>query len=354
MRSRLLWKILAINVPIVAAVIMMVWMTIDLLAADYFTELMERYNISPDETHRMFLDAVHRYLIQATVVAMVLAIALSYLLTRKALRPLREMAEVTRRIAAGDYAARVKVDTRDEVGRLGEAFNGMSDSLERLESLRRRMVDDIAHELRTPLTNLRGYLEGVSDGVVPPSKETYGILQDEIMRLVRLVEDLQQLTKADAARAYLERTEVDLAGLIGQALEIDRPRFEARGISVATDFDPQTGTVRADRDKLVQVLRNLIQNAWQYTPQGGRFRIVTARRAEGITVTLANSGPEIPTGDLAHLFERFYRPERSRSRDSGGAGIGLAIVKELVEAHGGTVGVESADGETSFRVILPT
>ncbi len=353
MRNRLLWKILAINVPIVGGVIAMVWMTIDLLAADYFTELMKRYNISPDETHRMFLDAVHRYLIQATIAAMVLAIGLSYLLTRKALRPLHQMAEVTRRIAAGDYAARVNVDTSDEVGRLGEAFNLMSDSLERLEGLRRRMVDDIAHELRTPLTNLRGYLEGISDGVVPPSKETYGILQDEIMRLVRLVEDLQQLTKADAARAYLDRTDVALAALVDQALEIDRPRFEARRISIETDFDPDTGTVRADRDKLVQVLRNLIDNAWQYTPEGGRFRAATRRDGVGVTVILANSGPEIPSRDLVHLFERFYRPERSRSRDSGGAGIGLAIVKELVEAHGGSVGVESADGETSFRITLP-
>ncbi len=263
------------------------------------------------------------------------------------------MSEVTRRIASGDYKARVEITSGDEVGQLGEAFNSMSDSLERLESLRKRMVGDIAHELRTPLTNVRGYLEGLSDGVVPPTPETHAILREEIMRLVRLVEDLQQLTKADAALAFLDRAEVALDELIHRAIGIDRPQFDKRRISIEISCDPTAATVSADSDKLVQVLRNLVQNAWQHTPDGGSFSVTTARTPDGVTVEFANSGPEIPTQDLGHLFERFYRPERSRSRDTGGAGIGLAIVKELIEAHGGQVGVESDPAGTRFWFTLP-
>ena len=175
---------------------------------------MERYNISPAESHQMFLDAIHRYLIQVSVAALALAVLLSLLLTRKVLRPLSDMAAISRRIAAGDYTDRVEVASRDEVGHLARAFNQMADGLERVERLRRSMVVDMAHELRTPLTNIRGYLEALADGVVPPSKETFEMLQEEILRLVRLAEDLNQLTKADAARAYLQREEIALPDLI--------------------------------------------------------------------------------------------------------------------------------------------
>ena len=190
MRSRLLWKLLAINIPVIGAVVAVVWLTIDYLAADYFMALMKRYNVSPAETHAVFLDAVHRYLIHASIGAIVLATVLSLLFTRKALHPLERMTDAARRIAAGDYGARIETGSKDEVGELANAFNRMTDSLEKVENLRKSMVADIAHELRTPLTNIRGYLEGLSDGVVAPSKDTFDTLQTEVIRLVRLVEDL--------------------------------------------------------------------------------------------------------------------------------------------------------------------
>jgi signal transduction histidine kinase len=353
MRNRLLWKILAINLPVIALIILVVWVAVDVLAANYFTELMTRYNIEPSETHAMFVASVHSYLIDASIIAAVLAALLSFLLTRTVLRPLSQMNAVTQRVAAGDYTARVEVRSADEVGQLGDAFNSMADNLEKIERLRRTMVVDLAHELRTPLTSLRGYLEAMDDGVVTPSTETLQILQEEIMRLVRLVESLNQLTKADAARAYLQRQEVDLRALIGQALELDRFQFGSRGIDVETAFPDTPLRVNADRDKLFQVLRNLTQNAWQYTPQGGRLAVAVAERPGAVTVSFANSGAGLSDEDLPLMFERFYRAEKSRSRESGGAGIGLAIVKELIEAHGGAVGAARDGDDVRFWFSIP-
>jgi signal transduction histidine kinase len=353
MKNRLLWKLLAINLPVIGIVMLVVWVAVDVLAANYFMELMERYKIEPAETHAMFVDSVHSYLIDASIVAAVLAALLSFLLTRTVLRPLSQMAEVTRRVASGDYSARVDVRSADEVGQLGLAFNRMADSLAKVEQLRRTMVVDLAHELRTPLTSLRGYLEAMDDGVVNPSTETLRILQDEIMRLVRLVESLHQLTKADAAKAYLQRQPVELTGLVTQALELDRFQFASRGIRVESALPETPLRVDGDRDKLFQVLRNLTQNAWQYTPAGGRVRVEAEAGASHATVRFINTCSGVSEDDLLLMFERFYRVEKSRSRDSGGAGIGLTIVKELVEAHGGTVGAELAGGEIHIWLRLP-
>ncbi|MDH3703984.1 MAG: HAMP domain-containing protein [Alphaproteobacteria bacterium] len=353
MKNKLIWKLFAINIPVIGVVILVVWVAVDFLAADYFTVLMERYKISPADTHQMFVDAVHRYLIHASLVAAAIAALLSFLLTRTVLRPLSDMTEVTQRIAEGDYSARVTVGSDDEVGKLGGSFNRMADSLETVEQLRRGMVVDFAHELRTPLTSVRGYLEALADGVVQPTRETFTILQDEILRLVRLVEDLHQLTKADAARAYLSRESVNLSDLVHQVLELHRFQFQSRDIDVKTEFSEEGATVLADRDKLLQVLRNLVQNAGQYTPEGGTLRVIAERDGDNAKVTFANTCAGVTESDMASIFERFYRVEKSRSRDSGGAGIGLSIVKELVDAHGGRVGAKLIGDEIQFWFSVP-
>jgi two-component system sensor histidine kinase BaeS len=352
MKQRLLWKLLAVNLPVIGIVIAVLWLAIDILAADYFSNLMERYKISPAETHQMFLDAIHRYFIQAAIVALALASLLSVILTRKVLRPLSEIGEVTRRLAAGDYSARTTASPADEVGELASAFNQMADSLEHLEGLRRTMVADFAHELRTPLTNIRGYLEALADGVVTPSKETYDILQDEIMRLVRLVEDLNQLTSAEAARAYLRREKIDLRDFVERALALNRHEFDARGISVDLTFEAGAEHIEGDPDKLLQILRNLFQNAWQYTPEGGAFHIAASRDADLVRIDFVNTSVDITAEDTSLVFERFHRIEKSRSRETGGAGIGLSIVKQLVEAHGGGVGVATEGDDVRFWITL--
>lgn len=353
MRSRLLWKIVAVNVITLAVIMVVVWVAVDYLAADYFTVLMRRYNISPADSHAMFVDAVHRYLVQGSLLALVLAVLLALLLTRQVLRPLSEMAEVARRVAAGDLRARVETVSRDEVGGVAQAFNRMTDSLEQMERLRRSMVTDIAHELRTPLTNARGYLEGLADGVVAPSKATFGMLENEIVRLVRLVEDLRRLIEADAAKAYLRRETLHLPDLVEHALAFQRHHFKSRGIVIATRFDPGSERVRGDRGRLLQVMRNLIENAWQYGAPGRRFCVIAQPADEIVEVTFASTGPPIAEADLPLLFERFHRAEKSRSRTTGGAGIGLAIVKGVIEAHGGKVGAYRAQDFNCFWFSLP-
>jgi two-component system, OmpR family, sensor histidine kinase BaeS len=260
---------------------------------------------------------------------------------------------VSRKFADGNYSERVNVVSRYEVGQLVDAFNHMADNLEKIEHLRKKMVADMAHELRTPLTNLRGYLEGMIDSVVPVSRETFRMLEQEVLRLVKLVEDLQQLARADAAKAFLDRQELSLHELLRQIMDLHEPNFQEKEIDVKWRLGQDSETVTADPDKLLQAIRNLADNAWKYTPAGGTVTISTLRCADGIKTVFANSGAVIAQDDIPYLFERFFRADRSRSRDAGGAGIGLAIVKELIEAHGGTVGAASDENGTSVWFTLP-
>ena len=353
MTRGLLWKLLGIHILVIVFVILIVWLAVNYLAAGYFVTLMEKYHISPTSSHHMFVSSVHRYLVWASLAAILLAVALSFLLVRRVLGPLTQMTSIAGRIASGDYSGRALMATRDEVGQLAAAFNRMAESLQYIEQLRKTMMIDVAHELRTPLTNMQGYLEALIDGVVLPSKETFGLLLEETMRLVHLVEDILRLAKADAARTDLHKREVSLATLIDQALHPFRPRFDSKGIGVKTLFLEGADRIQGDPDKLSQVVTNLLQNAWQYTPPGGTFRIYTETLPGLIKVVFANTGGELAEKDLPFIFERFYRGEKSRSREHGGAGIGLAIVKELIEAHNGSVGAEMSGEEIRIWFTLP-
>lgn len=353
MRLPLLPKLLLINLPVIGTIMLVVWLAIDHLAANYFMVLMDKYMVAPTETHQAFLAAIHHYLLWAGLVGFALALLLSFLLTRRVLKPLTRMTEISAEVAAGNFGGRVSVSSGDEIGALGIAFNRMADSLAQLEQLRRNLVSDVAHELRTPLTNLRGYLEALSDEVVPPSKQTFEMLQQEILRLVHLVEDLQQLTRAEAAHAYLQREALQLPELIRQMVELYRPVFESRQLTIACDFAADARQLNADRDKLLQAIRNLVDNASRYAPEGSVIRIRSRREAGAIKVSFSNTGESIAADALPLLFQRFYRTDRSRSREAGGAGIGLAIVKELIEAHGGQVGAESDREQTTVWFSLP-
>ncbi|MGD8722258.1 MAG: ATP-binding protein, partial [Desulfobacterales bacterium] len=289
----------------------------------------------------------------ACLAAVILAVVLSFVMMRRILAPLTRMTVVTREIAAGNFAERVPVGTQDEVGQLAQAFNRMASSLEKIENLRRTLMIDVAHELRTPLTNIRGYLEALTDGVLPPSTSTFALLQDETMRLVQLVEDVLQLARADAVRGSLNIEPIDLCEAIDTAIETFLPTFNRKSVAVQ-HHDPQGPvTVPADRARIARILRNLTDNAARYTPQNGTVDIRIDVDAEQVRVDFNNDGNELIAADLPYLFERFFRGEKSRSRQHGGAGIGLAIVKELVEAHGGTVGADLTDGRVRIWFALP-
>ena len=353
MRQSLLWKLLGVNILVIAFVITVVWLAINYLAAGYFMILMKKYHIAPEASHQMFVSAVHRYLLGASVAAFVLALALSVVLMRRLLGPLTKMIGIAQRIAEGDYAGEVPVVSSDEVGRLSEGFNRMSASLRHTEQLRKKMVIDVAHELRTPLTNIKGYLEALADNVLTPSRETLLLLQEETLRLTNLVEDIMRLARADAARADLHRVEIEALRAITQLLEPFRQQLDANRVEV--NVVPMQRDIRlsADPEKLSQVVTNLLQNACQYTPMGGRLKISIERTPAEVLFVFENTRGDLEEEDLPFIFERFYRGEKSRSREHGGAGIGLAIVKELIEAHGGHVGAQLSEGYVRIWFSLP-
>lgn len=354
MRQRLLWKLLVGHiVPVFALVTFAVWQAVDRRAAQYYRDLAARYQIAPIDLHNSFLEAVHHQMFWGVGIALAFTLLFTYLLTSWVLRPLLQITAITKKVADGNFSERVNVVSRYEGGQLADAFNHMAENLETIEKLRKDMVADISHELRTPLTNLRGYLEGLSDAVIPPDRETFQMLEQEVLRLVHLVDDLQQLARADAARAFLDMQQLSLHELLGQIMDLYRPKFLEKGIEVQWELNPDSDRVAGDRDKLLQAIRNLADNAWKYTPRGGCVTISAQGTADGIRTVFANSGATIAQEDLPFLFERFFRADRSRSRDAGGAGIGLAIVKELIEAHGGTVGAASDAGTTRVWFTLP-
>ena len=354
MKRFLILKLLAINLVVIGFVMVLVWVAIDTLAAGYFVTLMEKYNISPKPAHAMFVDAIHRYLLWASLAAVILSVILSFLMMRRVLAPLTHMNAITREIAAGNFALRVPATTEDEVGQLARAFNRMSQSLEKIENLRRNLMIDVAHELRTPLTNIRGYLEALNDGVLPPSSQTFSMLQDETLRIVQLVEDVLQLAKADAAHDNLRVDNIDVGELIRNIGHTYSYVFHERNIHVHMEVPPEPVVVSADRNRLARVFRNLADNAARYTPHGGDVMVRVEPGSETIRLCYSNPVEGLTEKDLPHIFERFYRGEKSRSRQHGGAGIGLAIVKELVEAHKGSIDAELQEDHLHICIELPS
>lgn len=353
-QSRLVWKLLGIIALSIPLALVIVWLAIDFFALDYFSSLLEQFGVPKKyDVMKMFLDAVHRYLLWAGIAALALALIVSFVLIKMILRPLYQMIAITGKISHGDYTGRVQVSSEDEIGELGKSFNMMIDNLNRLEQLRKKMVVDVAHELRAPLTNMLGYLEALGDGVLPPSPKVLGSLHEETLRLSNLAEDLVSLSAADAARLTLERRQVDLRELLTHSLNLFDAQFAEKDIAVDTAIADQRIDIVADAEKLAQVMQNLLDNALKFTPRGGRVRIAIDRLPGAIKMVFASTGEPLSDDDLALIFERFYRAEKSRSRERGGAGIGLAIVKELIEAHNGRVGAESAGGENRIWFIIP-
>ena len=317
-----------------------------------FTDLMMRAGDLAEHARAMYDESVTTVVIAAVVVAALASIGLAILMGRMLARPLREVGGAARRIADGDYAARVPRDGPEEIASLADLFNQMAASLEEQERMRRDFIANAAHELRTPLTNLQGYLEALRDGVIVADRATYESLWDEAERLVRLSRSLDALAEGDAASVRPALASIDLAAAVRSAVELAQPAIERAGLRLLVDV-PAALPARANPDHLAQVLANLLSNAVRYTPAGGTVVVRAEQRPGDLLVSVANSGDAIPPDDLERVFERFYRVEKSRDQARGGAGIGLAIVKQLVEASGGRVGAESADGQTRFWFSVP-
>lgn len=301
-----------------------------------------------------FLAVVNRSILAGALLVGASAVLVTLALSHRIVRPIELLTAAVQKMEKGDLTARVRIRSRDEIGQLADAFNAMADSLARLEQLRQKMVGDVAHELRTPLTNIRGYLEAARDGLVTPGTTLVNNLYEEVMLLNRLVDDLQELALAEAGQLPLECRPVDVAEVARMAVEAIRPQAEARSLELSFDLPSDLPPVVADPHRIGQVLRNLFNNALEFTPSGGQVSLTVRREGTWVCLELGDSGPGIAPEQLPFVFERFYRADPSRTRATGGAGLGLAIVKQLVEAHGGRVWAKSTPGTGSwFGFTLP-
>jgi signal transduction histidine kinase len=321
-----------------------------------------------------FISTVNRSLLLAAGAAGLVALLLTAVLSQRILGPVEALTTAARKMEKGDLSQRVTVRSQDEIGELARAFNAMADGLARIEQLRRHMVTDVAHELRTPLTNIRGYLEALRDGVAQPDAPLIDSLHEEALLLNRLIDDLQDLALAEAGQLRLARRPSPIGPLVEGAVSALRPALSDKRLAIAVDIPADLPYVDADAARVGQVLRNLLNNAITHTPVDGtigleasyiadrRLQIVDYAQPQSticnlrsaILIRVSNSGPGIALEHLPHIFERFYRADPARARATGGAGLGLTIVKQLVEAHGGQVWATSAPGQgATFTFTLP-
>lgn len=308
-----------------------------------------------------FRDAVNAALALAALAAFLVAVALSVFVSRQIVTPVQEMMVASRHIADGHYNERVvvpgaaKPDVLDELAELAVSFNQMAARLEQIEATRRELIGNVAHELRIPLATIKGSMEGLIDGVLPPQACTFQQIYHEADRLQRLVHDLQELSQVEARAFELNVRPVPVRRLVHAVVTRLSCQFEEKGVTVETDVFPGLPPVQADEDRIVQVLLNLVGNALQYTPAGGQVRIAARHHGAEIHISVGDTGIGMAAEHLPLIFTRFYRVDKSRSRVGGGSGVGLTIAKHLVEAHGGRIWAESAgpgQGST-FTVTLP-
>jgi len=298
--------------------------------------------------------AIGLYFIWGGLIAVAIALAITFFLSRRILAPVKALTSAAERLGRGDFSQRVHVKDRSELGELANTFNSMASDLERAEQLRQNMVADIAHELRTPLSNIRGYLEAVRDGVMRPDADAIRSLDEEAALLSRLVDDLQELSLAEAGELKLICQAEDIGELIKQTVDGVQAQAMAKGVSVSIDLPDKLPAVNIDSQRISQVLRNLLENAIAHTAKGGTVTVIARQQADYIEVAVNDTGEGIPAEDLPNIFERFYRVDKSRARATGGSGLGLTIAKRLVEAHGGKIEAKSELGKGSrFAFTLP-
>ncbi len=362
MRTRLLISYLAVCVTGIAVL----FVTVRLTAPSFFDHhvagmgAMRGVGGAMMSTEGVNLDnALARSLNEGFLVAILIALPLgiiaSFVVAAEIARPLKRLASASQRIARGEYDERVPADGPGELGELATSFNAMASALEQTEQRRMELIGDVAHELRTPVTVLRGYVEGLADGVFPASPETWAKLQEETSRLGRLVEDLQELSRAEAGQLTLAIASVNPSGAVKAAVSRLAPGLAPAGLVVETDAPGDLPAVYADPDRLDQVLTNLLTNAVRYTPPPGTVTIAARRQGQAVAFSVRDTGIGIATEDLPNIFERFYRADRSRSRSSGGSGVGLTIAKALAEAMGGSL-IASSEGAgkgSTFTLLLP-
>ncbi len=302
----------------------------------------------------LFLQKVRRGVQKAIFATMILAIIVGTVLVRQITRPLSKLREATQTLAQGDLSVRVPVKSRDEVGRVAESFNQMAADLEQQEQVRRQMVADVAHELRTPLTVMNSNLEAMLDGLIQPNAAELDELHGETQRLIRMIEDLRLLSLADAGRLRICKENVDVFDIIDMVISRMTPLAHAQGIKLPAPMRAMSLIINGDVDKLQQAIGNLVDNGIRHTPAGGKVLVTAVQEKKLVHISVTDTGSGIPPEELPHLFDRFWRSDKSRSRHSGGSGLGLSIVQQIVDLHDGSVTAVSPDGMgATFTMTLP-
>ncbi len=309
-----------------------------------------------------FRAAVNEAITLAAVAATAIAILVSLFVSRQVVAPVQDMMRASRRIAEGHYDERVRVvgdislEKMDELSQLALSFNRMAATLEHTENMRQQLIGDVTHELRTPLTTIKGYMEGLIDEVLPAEQDTYQAIYHQADRLSRLVADLQELSRVEADAYKLDIRAHDADIILQEAASCLERQFQDKGVTLHLETAENLPPVLADRDRIGQALINLLGNALQYTPSGGHVTMTASLwKHHQIKITVIDTGIGIPSEHLPHIFTRFYRVDKSRSRAGGGSGIGLTITKRLVERHGGRIWADSpGPGQGSvFAFTLP-
>lgn len=318
----------------------------------YITPLGDIYGV-PSEDLR-FRQSINRLLLLGGAVAALVGLLLSYFMATRMTSPLEKMTDVAKKIEAGNYNERVDVSSKDEIGDLAYAFNHLAQTLDRQEDLRRNLTADISHELRTPLASIRSHIEAYIDGVMEPTKDNIESIHEETIRLSRLVDDLGELAKLESDKVNIVKAKIDLNNVAEKVVFNLKPLFEDKDVKIELVKSVEPLNVKADADKLYQVLFNLLHNALKFTPEGGRAAVTLVADGKNALVQIEDNGIGIDLLQHPSIFERFYRVEKSRNRSSGGAGIGLTVVKDLVEVHEGKITVDSELGKgTKFNIVIP-
>lgn len=314
---------------------------------------MDERNNPRVEAETQFLQGVRRLITLSAFGAGAIALLLGIVLAQTITRPVRELTEATQAVAGGELGRQVAVQSKDELGELTAAFNQMSSDLLQGQQLRQQMTADIAHDLRTPLTVILGYTEALSDGKLPAEPETLNAMHQQAQHLSRLVEDLRTLSLADAGQLSLHPQPIFPQELLEQTAAAYGGQAEARGVELTVLAGEASPRIEVDPDRMLQVLGNLLSNALRFTPSGGRVTLAAEHGDRSVLLRVGDTGSGIAAEDLPHVFDRFYRADKARSAD-GASGLGLAIVRSLVEANGGRITVESRPGDgATFTLSFP-
>ncbi|MEL6271523.1 MAG: HAMP domain-containing sensor histidine kinase [Chloroflexota bacterium] len=302
----------------------------------------------------VYLERTNRALIAGAVGGASVSVLLGIVMARYLLRPLRELTTALRAVDTDGPGQQLPVRTRDELGELTASFNRMSTSMDRANRLREQMTADIAHDLRTPLTVISGYLEGLRDGTLQPTAKRFETMHNEALYLTGLIEDLRTLSLADAGALTLNREMIAMEGLLQQVAHAFARTAQESGITLAVHVDDEASVITVDESQFRRVLSNLVSNAVRYTPSGERISLTAQCERQQIRIAVADTGTGIVPEKLPDIFERFYRADSARDLNHSASGLGLAIAKSIVEAHGGTIGADSTPGSgTTVYIVLP-